>query len=95
MGLCLFQVIPALPATGKMAEMENKVRQAWQEFLVCLGPQVPQALLVSVSQLLAPCSLVNVPLAKGLTSESLSVRGPLLKPRLGEGQGGEKHPELG
>ncbi|KAM7318739.1 hypothetical protein ACRRTK_021851 [Alexandromys fortis] len=67
--------------------MESKVRQEWQEFLVCLGPQVPQALLVSVSQLLAPCNLVNVPLAKGLTSESPRVRGSLHKPRLGEEQG--------
>lgn len=71
--LLVSQVIRALPAMGKMAETASKVPQEWQEFLACLGPQVLQALLVSVSQPLAPFSQVKEHLAKGLTSERLSV----------------------
>lgn len=88
-GFCLFQVTQDLPATGKMAETESKVPQERQEFLGCLGPRGLRALLVSVSQPLAPCSLVKEHSVKGLTSESLSIPGPLHKPRPVEQYGGE------
>ena len=70
----LFQVTQALPAMGKMAVTEIKVPREWQEFLVCLDPQVLQALLGSVSQPLAPCRASP---AEPLTSASEVAMDPL------------------